>query len=140
MKREIKFRAISELSEKDMNFYSIKHKGKWAIGIYNDGFMIGKTADADDDYYTPEWWCSIKPETVGQYTGLHDSNGKEIYEGDVIDWLFSHDTLRGIVQWLPGSAMFDVSGSRIDYVARLGKVIGNVHENPELMEATHDGN
>ena len=75
----------------------------------------------------------IITETLGQFTGLTDENGKRIFEGDIVrselDWIFA-------VKWDSENARF-IGYSRnnnIIYVGREPKaiVIGNIHDNPEL--------
>ena len=91
----------------------------------------------------------VIPETVGQYTGLTDKNGKKIFEGDIvlvpyIDPIFKctwNDTSpceRAIVKYCNG--MFYVeyieSGDKFTLSAMDGymKIIGNIYDNPELLE------
>ena len=74
---------------------------------------------------------------VGQFTGLSDKNGKEIYEGDVLEfsWVFNKRD-RHIVVWDDSLTGFEpfVFADRGDYVPNDCKVIGNIYENLELIK------
>jgi uncharacterized phage protein (TIGR01671 family) len=83
----------------------------------------------------------IDPETVGQLTGLTDRNGKEIYEGDIIEREHTDNRCdyAGVVTYLEGAFFivnpedeFD-SGYLFDE-ASLDEVCGNIYEHPELLE------
>lgn len=80
----------------------------------------------------------IMPQTVGQYTGLTDKNGKKIFEGDIIQSTETKET--GVVQWFPEHSAFMVWCKYSDKVgflyerAKIIEVIGNIHDNPGLME------
>ena len=112
--------------------------GEWETGslvIIRDGCSDKKVflADKMTGYHTP-----VIPETVGQYTGLTDKNGVRIFEGDIIQSLESSVT--GLVQWFPEHSAFMVwckSANEVGFLyecAYIIKVIGNIHENPELLD------
>ena len=79
----------------------------------------------------------VDPETVGQYTGLKDKNGKKIFESDAV-W-FSDEKERGVVYFDNSCSRFAVRFDTFDaafdhlYSNDL-EIIGNVHDNHALME------
>lgn len=109
------------------------------------------------------YWADVIPKTVGQYTGLTDKNGKRIFEGDIIDigdgehWELRFGICGGVenVSHEVGYAGFYLSplsrtaihnrayGQRNDPVYYLNacevRIIGNIHDNPELMGGTDNG-
>lgn len=128
--REIKFRGFSKYLCKwlygDLEHVEQDHVRIWPIHAPEDN-------RADD----------VSPESVGQYTGLKDSKGQEIYEGDILAFeILRGKNSRGCVEYSDEKAQYVVRFQRGKYerslchVCSLGKpvVIGNVYENLELLE------
>lgn len=131
MKREIKFRAwIPNLKR---IIYIGSHKNDTAVWICEDGFNVV-------DHFTG------KSESMGtdedgvilmQFTGLEDKNGREIYEGDILD--FDEREWGGRFEpeviWMENIiGDWNYSGSLSD-VKEWRSVIGNIYENPELLKS-----
>lgn len=109
MKREIKFRAINELA---------------------DGIEIVTQENSGLNNYQILERFSI----VEQYTGIKDANGVEIYEGDIIQDEIEYIT--DVVFWDNKDACFNTKPNYIDWETMPDpniKVIGNIHENPDLL-------
>lgn len=77
----------------------------------------------------------IEDDTVGDYTGLTDKNGKRIFEGDIISG--RGDTYKVVFD----RGVFRIENSRYTtrlyvaiYIEKIDEVIGNVYDNPELLE------
>ena len=91
----------------------------------------------------------VIPETLGQYTGAKDKNGKEIFKGDIVRHTqqFLHGTVDsiGVVAWSDGYGAWIISkyiNNRADMFlmteCHRTEIIGNIHDNPELLEVDHD--
>ena len=80
--------------------------------------------------------ADVLPETVGQYTGLTDKNGKKIFEGDIFNIEYSETIVKNAVIEYVGASFYGSTG--IDYWElddyREIEVIGNIHDNPELLK------
>ena len=117
--------------------------GDWVYGYY---VHIGPVS-CQRAYIIPEYASSlyvneVDPSTVGQYTGLKDKNGKRIFEGDIAKVLQGKDKDIAYVGFENGAFMLYPKTGNI-YERTLWEywyndwdveVIGNIHDNPELLE------
>ena len=83
-------------------------------------------------------WYEVLPETVGQYTGLTDKNGKKIFEGDIVT---NPKGDIGRVTWYEEHCAFmiySITENKVywlfDNDFSLVEIIGNIHDNPELLK------
>lgn len=75
----------------------------------------------------------VDRETVGQYTGLTDKNGKKIFEGDILKAIAGNHVGEPIVaKVVPNLNDYELMLD-IEYSFEL-EIIGNIHDNPELLE------
>lgn len=80
----------------------------------------------------------VDPESVGQYIGKKDKNGNKIYEGDIVKGIFEG---KGIIIFDEEKCQFVIKALKYNDVFALNndkfkniEVIGNIYDNPELME------
>ncbi|AUS71697.1 YopX family protein [Lactiplantibacillus plantarum] len=124
----IKFRAWDK--ENEIYLYNVQDAYDTLSRFvkYDDG------EDAEYDECCFGDFLDNKRYDTEQFTGLKDVNGKEIYEGDILE----NRKYRSIVKFANGKFLADVVGtiSRFDLIGEThgSKVIGNVHENPELLK------
>ena len=113
------------------------HKWIEGTGVFNDGVNTWIFANEPNRAiaYGMQHYV-VKPETVGQYTGLTDKNGKKIFEGDIINIEYPITTVKCAVVEYVGSAFVgstDCDAWDLDNYYAL-EVIGNIHDNPELLK------
>ena len=104
--------------------------GEWIEGFLVKKFDKWYIYDFDFLPYSSE----ITPETVGQYTGLTDKKGKKMFEGDIIKDRF--DDI-GQIEYKPKYVAFIIQGWETGFAFWVKKdieVIGNIHDNPELLK------
>lgn len=137
--REIKFRGKSTETK--------LHTKQWRFGslltsIHEDGIYLIFEPFPMPTREGKGYWYEVVAETVGQYTGAKDINGKESYEGDIIKFydVRAHE-LVGVIKWNTLACRWYVDCSVRDcpyhvFDARYAfEIIGNVYDNPELLEA-----
>lgn len=142
MNREIKFRGKKIDSDDWMYGYL---REVW--GETQRKFVIAPAKSFECDGYTDTEEDYVKEETISQFTGLHDKNGKEIYEDDIVRvpsldpfGLTEDDALtNSIVSFYRGSFIVSYNGG--NHITELLclkddeiEVIGNIHDNPRLLE------
>ena len=127
--REILFRGKRICDDEWIEgFFGRYHNGESdvaCISIRSNGFFGLSSYEVD-------------PETVGQYTGLTDKNGNKIFEGDIVQNI--SERKKGIVQWFEEHAAFLIYCQSENTLYWLYdndfsnlEVIGNIHDNPELI-------
>lgn len=144
--RKIRFRGKATLSAYKLDRMQIEHEKGWVFGslITNAGcpFIVGEIAERGEEYIQLEWWVAVDPETVGQFIDAVDVTGAELFEGDVLahddgDWSFTARVAHGGYEWyLEGISVNDSLSFDDFYIDGYvdAKKIGNIHDNPELLE------
>jgi hypothetical protein len=140
--REIKFRGKRQWNNEWLvGNLIIDKSGKKYIVPCKYFEADGHHLSYEDDTDTPVF---VDQESVGQFTGLHDKNGKEIYEGDILGFK-ENNSVFWHVHWdenkydLPVGFVFGCFGMTSTYPQymhpdiKVLEVIGNIHENPELL-------
>lgn len=115
MQRELRFRARK------------KKTGEWIYWWMKDPINL----------YSEE----IDFSTIGQFTGIRDNKGKEVYEGDILyayedNWAIRWDNYEGnyanYILYKPMTNTFPETINRADWIGE--NVVGNIYENPELIK------
>jgi uncharacterized phage protein (TIGR01671 family) len=125
--REIKFRGKVP-KEYQENFF----KGGFVYGSYS-----GSSEDTTGTIINDEFEAEILTDTLGQFTGMYDINGKEIYEDDIVrGCMYNGSYCDGVIEYIKNS--FEAvpiprfsEGNSDDFKSM--EVVGNIYENPELL-------
>lgn len=147
MEREIVFRGKRIDNEEWVDGGFHKHIKRTLCPIGDSltpddiAYLIIESGFSDWNMPKPIFSYEVDPETVGQYTGLKDSTGKRIFEGDIVHYKNSIEQAKGIIEW--GGCQFHFKWIDITepngalYFFQCEKeleVIGNCFDNPELVE------
>lgn len=125
-----------------------KENGKWITGFLVSSKHIG-------DWVTA--W-TVDPKTVGPFTGLTDKNGKKVFEGDILkftdtnaeyEWIGKVEFGNPNAEYNWGFQLVYISGTKpntdillwfdMEETGAFCEVIGNIHDNPELLGGAEDG-
>ncbi|MBO0387012.1 MULTISPECIES: hypothetical protein [Staphylococcus] len=145
-----KFRAWDSLENKmrydigviEFNAFD-KNVSALAFNHHLDDTGYGEVDNSQSEYYDALCFKLM------QYTGLKDKNGKEIYEGDILKWLGHHGhgwqaTIYGFITYEKEQARFRLNEDNNEYyediyrISKIGEVVGNIYENPELLERSSE--
>ena len=128
--RNIKFRGKTGTTEGK----------KWVYGYL---YKIKSFFSEDYQYFIKNEHLqetSVDEDSIGQYTGLHDKNEKEIYEGDIVKVFTNKEWRIGKIIYEHSEFTIDVTNNkdlkygRTSIIENLTEVIGNIYDNPELLE------
>lgn len=151
--REILFRGFCPHENKKETVFV---DGKLIDGAWVEGhFAVVQnmyTQDRSNDKFlicngTSVFNYEVIPETIGQYTGLKDKNGKKVFEGDVVLITDDEGNMNfpdggvGAVEFYDGSWYVNGCPNNGLYDLDKGyeiKVIGNIYDNPELLERKYE--
>jgi len=134
--------------------HTIKFRGKsLSTGEWVYGYLLKFTGENDmmgyyifednnsDFHSIPEMLIEVDPKTVGQYIGLKDRNGKEIFKGDILIWYANSCGLEKqivisdpeiIQDSFDGHCFIFGIGYPISHPEKC-EIIGNIHDNPNLL-------
>lgn len=123
MQREIKFRGQRQSDS------------EWIYGDLLQPTELCNVYEISDCESIDGSRYDVIEDTIGQYTGLKDKNGKEIYEGDIVEY----DDVLWTIEYSKEDGAFilssyDILENFINTDSKWIKVIGNIYENPNLLQ------
>ena len=130
--RPIKFRGQAKDTKKWVY-------GSLIINEFGGHYIAGPVVESNEEYIALDWWQPVINESVGEFSGLLDKNGKEIFEGDILD--VKHEPSHMTVCWSKGFAGFSLRRKDWAFQHFFGEavepeqveVIGNIYEHPHLL-------
>ena len=134
-----------------IKFRARRKNGKWVVGNFINHFYTYFKTEERHSIFLPKpendnggyWVEDIDTETVGQFTGLYDCDGKEIYEGDI---LLISDFSKVACEFRHGAFGYQYCNDFHSFAGNTNftfnpknsdesfEIIGNIHDNPELLK------
>lgn len=123
--------------------------GEWVEGCYHKRYDLLANEEHlifRADSYTVWEYAEIDPETLCQFTGLCDKNGKKIWENDILmahfDESFQEYKTYETVEWSFAGFVIYEDGTRREYIDKFDlehfEVVGNIFDNKELLQEEAD--
>ena len=140
--REILFRGQAANRIEGRPYRTSYKNGDWVYGLLTDAENYAGFAEMTNTNGVSG--IEVDKNTVGQFTGLTDKNGKKIFEGDIlVIWNeYEHPVLVKFLDFgwhcvIPNVNVYIHYRHRLENNTAKYEVIGNIHDNPELLEADH---
>ena len=131
----------------------ILFRGKRTDGVWEFGYYFAKPIQEKHFILCGENQWMVCKESVGQFTGLTDKNGKKVFEGDILkftdtnaeyEWIGKVEFGNPNAEYNWGFQLVYISGTKpntdillwfdMEETGAYSEVIGNIHDNPELLE------
>ena len=133
--RSIKFRGKVRKTRPEIAIGKRPEDGTWVVGdlhYWNTGHP--------HIHFNSARRVSIDPDTIGEFTGLTDKNGKDIFEGDIIrsvNGMKKDKTGKFVENAIVFAVKYDMASFNVSSLALVTdsiEVIGNIYDNPELLK------
>lgn len=154
-------KVMDQIRKREVLFRGKKINGKWVAGcllidyvsgkyfIHADGNSVNESDKTQEEGCLKFFAYEVDPETVCQYTGLSDKNGRKIFEGDIVKRKLLNSFVIGEVVWLDtGVCGFYLKCKSICYPigkdenskkSECDEFIGNIFDNTELLKGDTNG-
>ena len=124
---------------------SVDYANPVPVVLMASGRIVLECGCDEVPFFNTDEYPIVNPETVGQYTGMTDKNGTKIFEGDIVKHIQKYEISGevksiAVIKWNEAYSCWSVEYTNGRITAFLGteyhklEVIGNVHDNPELLK------